>query len=66
MAVISKIRFKEKFGMTTMLLHASELTFAWEGATIEIYANLQAEFKRMLDTLKLPIDLIDPVKFKKL
>lgn len=58
--------FKEKFGMTTMLLHASKLTFAWEGAKIEIYANLQAEFKRMLDTLKLPIDLIDPVKFKKL
>ena len=44
-----------KFTMMTMLLHASKLTFEWEGAMIEIHAHPQAEFMRMLNVLKLPI-----------
>ena len=50
--------FKEKFNLMTMLLHAEKLVFEWEGKTIEIYANPQAEFKRMLNVLKLSIDRI--------
>ena len=56
--------FKERFNMMTMLLHASKLTFEWEGATIEIHANPQVEFKRMLNVLKLSIDSDGAVKFK--
>ena len=48
--------FKEKFNLMTMLLHAEKLVFEWEGKTIEIHANPQAEFKRMLNVLKLSID----------
>ena len=51
--------FKEKFTMMTMLLHASKLTFEWEGAMIEIHANPQAEFKRMLNSLKLPVNYVN-------
>jgi hypothetical protein len=51
--------FKEKFTMMTMLLHASKLTFEWEGAMIEIHANPQAEFKRMLNSLKLPVNSVN-------
>ena len=51
--------FKERFNMMTMLLHASKLTFEWEGAMIEIHAHPQAEFMRMLNVLKLPFELID-------
>ena len=50
--------FKEKFNLMTMLLHAEKLVFEWEGKTIEIHANPQAEFKRMLNVLKLFIDRI--------
>lgn len=56
--------FKERFNMMTMLLHASKLTFEWEGATIEIHAPPQAEFMRMLNVLKLPIGSDGAVKFK--
>jgi hypothetical protein len=48
----------------TMLLHASKLTFEWEGATIEIHAPPQAEFMRMLNVLKLTIGSDGAVKFK--
>ena len=51
--------FKEKFTMMTMLLHASKLTFEWDGAMIEIHANPQAEFKRMLNSLKLPVNSVN-------
>lgn len=45
--------FKEKWGMTTMLLHATELEFIhpFSGEQIAISANLQAEFERTLDFL---------------
>jgi len=56
--------FKERFNMMTMLLHASKLTFEWEGATIEINAPPQAEFMRMLNVLKLTIGSDGAVKFK--
>lgn len=42
--------FKEQFEMTTMLLHASELTFKHPvtGDEIKLNASLQAEFKRVM------------------
>ena len=48
--------FKEKFNLMTILLHAEKLVFEWEGKTIEIHANPQAEFRRRLNVLKLFID----------
>ena len=48
--------FKEKFNLMTMLLHAETLIFVWKGEVIEIHANPQAEFKRMLSVLKLSYD----------
>jgi len=48
--------FKERFNLITMLLHAETLVFEWEGEAIEINANPQAEFKRMLNVLKLSIE----------
>lgn len=45
--------FKEKWGMTTMLLHASELDFIhpFSGEQISITAKIHAEFERTLDFL---------------
>ncbi len=47
--------WKEKFGMTTMLLHASILQFEHpvSGEKLEINAALQAEFKRALSIIEL-------------
>lgn len=51
--------FKENWNMTTMLLHASSLTFKHplSGNTIEIKASLQDEFKRMMNLMnwQLPV-----------
>ena len=45
--------FKERFNMTTMLLHASEISFTHPlaGKEITITANLQSEFSRMLTVI---------------
>ena len=45
--------FKEKFGLMTMMLHAAELQFAHpaSGEHVIITAELQGEFKRMIDEL---------------
>jgi len=45
--------FKEQFEMTTMLLHASELTFSHPvtSAVVTIKADLQDEFKRVMDLM---------------
>ena len=48
--------FKEKFNLMTMLLHAETLIFVWKGEIIDIHANPQTEFKRMLNVLKLSYD----------
>mgnify|MGYP003489290680 CR=1 FL=1 len=47
--------WKEKFEMDTMLLHASALTFIhpWTEEKIEIKADLNSEFKRVLEILGL-------------
>ncbi len=47
--------FKERWQMETMLLHASELTFIHPvGADrIHLHANIHAEFKRMMDMMKM-------------
>lgn len=47
--------WKEKFEMDTMLLHASALTFIhpWTEEKIEIKADLNSEFKRVLEILEL-------------
>lgn len=47
--------WKERFEMDTMLLHASSLSFIhpYSGEKIEIKANLQTEFLRVLDILKI-------------
>lgn len=47
--------WKERFQMDTMLLHASALTFThpWTQKTIEIKADLNEEFKRVLHILNL-------------
>lgn len=47
--------WKEKFEMNTMLLHASALTFIhpWTEEKIEIKADLNSEFKRVLEILGL-------------
>ncbi|NGM74612.1 pseudouridine synthase [Sphingobacterium sp. SGL-16] len=47
--------WKERFKMDTMLLHASELHFdhPWTGKKIEIRADLNSEFKRVLSILDL-------------
>jgi len=47
--------WKERFQMDTMLLHASVLTFIhpWTQKTIEIKADLNEEFKRVLHILNL-------------
>lgn len=47
--------WKERFEMDTMLLHASELHFdhPWTGKKIEIRADLNSEFKRVLSILDL-------------
>ena len=45
--------FKEKFGLMTMMLHASELGFKHPvtDKTMTLRANLQSEFRRMLSEL---------------
>lgn len=45
--------FKEQFGMTTMLLHASELAFKHPvtGIEIKLNANLQPEFKSVMELM---------------
>lgn len=45
--------FKEQFEMTTMLLHASELTFTHPVTdnTIKLTAGLHAEFKRVMEMM---------------
>lgn len=45
--------FKEQFEMTTMLLHASELAFKHPVTNqhIKLNANIQDEFKRMMDLM---------------
>lgn len=47
--------WKERFQMDTMLLHASALSFThpWTKKTIEIKADLNVEFKRVLHILNL-------------
>ena len=47
--------FKDKFSMTTMMLHAKELTFTHptEGNQITLQAPVYPEFSRMIETLKL-------------
>lgn len=47
--------WKERFAMDTMLLHATSLSFQHphSGETIEIKADLQPEFLRVLDILKI-------------
>jgi tRNA pseudouridine65 synthase len=47
--------WKEKFEMDTMLLHASALTFIhpWTEEKIEIKADMNSEFKRVLEILGL-------------
>ena len=49
--------WKERFEMDTMLLHASALTFIhpWTGEKIEIKADLNSEFKRVLEILNIKI-----------
>ncbi len=51
--------FKEKFGLMTMMLHASELQFTHpiSGEHISITANLHSEFKRMIERLGFRYDL---------
>ncbi|SDJ54773.1 tRNA pseudouridine65 synthase [Pedobacter sp. ok626] len=46
--------FKEQWEMTTMLLHASELSFKHpvSGAQIQLEAPVQAEFLRMMELMK--------------
>ncbi|MES2418897.1 MAG: pseudouridine synthase [Bacteroidota bacterium] len=46
--------FKETFEMTTMLLHAAELNLIHPitGKEIKLKANLQSEFKRVMDLMK--------------
>lgn len=45
--------FKEKFGLMTMMLHASELDFKHPvtNKTMAVRANLQSEFSRIIDEL---------------
>lgn len=47
--------WKERFAMDTMLLHATSLSFEHphSGKKIEINANIQPEFQRVLDILKI-------------
>lgn len=49
--------FKEQFEMTTMLLHASELTFKHPvtGSDIKLNANLQMEFKKVIELMNFKI-----------
>lgn len=49
--------WKERFEMDTMLLHASALTFnhPWTDEKLEIKADLNAEFKRVLEILNIKI-----------
>jgi len=49
--------WKERFEMDTMLLHASALKFnhPWTDDKIEIKADLNAEFKRVLEILNIKI-----------
>lgn len=51
--------FLDHFGMNTMLLHASQLTFTHPvtGVQQRITANYQPEFQRMYDTLGFQINL---------
>jgi tRNA pseudouridine65 synthase len=46
--------FKEQFEMTTMLLHASELTFIHPVSAVEmkLKANIQEEFLRMMNLME--------------
>ena len=48
--------FKERWNMSTMLLHASSLEFThpFSGESINIQAPLSPEFTRMLKELNLP------------
>ncbi len=45
--------WKERFGMTTMLLHAEELAFVWDGELIVIRAGKSAVFEEVLGRLRL-------------
>lgn len=47
--------WKERFSMDTMLLHATSLSFQHphSGKKVEIKANIQPEFQRVLDILKI-------------
>lgn len=49
--------FKEQWDMTTMLLHASELSFVHPitGKNIHLKANLHDEFKRVMDFMKMSL-----------
>ncbi|MCF6360103.1 MAG: pseudouridine synthase [Cyclobacteriaceae bacterium] len=40
--------WKERFGMTTMLLHAKQLRFDFRGSTINIEADLSPQFRKAL------------------
>jgi len=46
--------WKEKFGMTTMLLHAEQLQFNFKDSTIKIEAELSSQFQEALSILKKP------------
>ncbi len=45
--------FKEKFNMTTMMLHAQEISFKYPATNeeIKIQADLQSEFQRMIQMM---------------
>ena len=49
--------FKEKWDMNTLLLHASELTFKHPVTEMKtnIRADVQGEFRRMLDMMSIAI-----------
>ncbi len=48
--------FKERWQMDTMLLHARNLSFTHplSGQSLEIKADIQSEFQRMLDMMEFP------------
>ncbi len=44
--------WKDKFSMTTMLLHAQQLQFNFNGTTIDIKAELSPQFKEAISILE--------------
>ncbi len=44
--------WKDKFNMTTMLLHAQQLQFIFNGTTVDIKAELSPQFKEALSILE--------------